>query len=321
MKKPFLASLLFSVFLVGLFSIGWIFRQDIYDYIRLIGYTPSNEIIALADDTTMLGDSRRLFYVNRPALTDKTEFNEHCREDERSIVLGCFISGEGIYLLNVDDRRLEGIEEVTAAHELLHAAYERLGNDQGKIDALVQNAYQRLTNDRVKDTVELYRKQDASLVPNELHSILGTEVRDLPSELETYYARYFENRSKIVALSEQYEQAFTDRRNQVRVYDEQLASIKSRIESLQSDLTSLNSNLRNQQAEMERLRAQDQNDAYNAQVPIYNSRVNQYNQDLDKLQSLIVRYNDLVKKRNDIASEEAELVEAIDSREAVPERQ
>ncbi len=296
-----------------------VFRQDIQDWRRLQGYTPPPEIVALAQDTTMLDSARRLFYIQHPQLTDKVTFNEHCRQNEQSIVLGCYVSNHGIYLLDVTDERLAGVKQVTAAHELLHAAYERLSDkERRQVDGWLQQVYDGLNDEHVKKTVELYREHDPSVVPNELHSIIGTEVRDLPVHLEEYYSRYFSDRLKIVAFSEQYEQAFIERRNQIRGYDEQLATLKGRIEGLQNDLASAHAELTGQRSHMNQLRRDGQIEAYNSEVPRYNARVNQYNRDIDRLQTLIAQYNDLVQQRNAIASEEAELVEAIDSRTAIP---
>ena len=38
------------------------------------------------------------------------------------------------YIYNVNDERLNGLKEVTAAHEMLHAAYERLPESDKKAD-------------------------------------------------------------------------------------------------------------------------------------------------------------------------------------------
>lgn len=301
-----------------------LYRQDISDYLRLRGYNPPPEVVQLADNTTLFDDSRRLFYVYRPLLTDKEQFNEYCRDNnnEFTIVLGCYIDRQGIYLLDVEDSRLEGVEEVTAAHELLHAAYARLSSKERQwVDGMLEETYAGVTNQRIKDTVEQYRKQDASIVNNELHSILATELRVLPPTLETYYARYFSDRLKVVAYSEKYEQAFIDRRNQIRAYDDQLTDLKSQIETLQASLAQAGEELKAQRNQMNALRSSGQTQAYNEQVPIYNAKVNKYNRDIDELSALIVQYNDIVQKRNEVASEEAELVEAIDSRTAVPQQQ
>lgn len=301
---------------------GFVFRQDLRDWWRLRGYTPPAEIARLATETTMYGDSQRLFYVQHPLLADKTTFNEFCRNNEQTIVLGCYVHGQGIYLLDVTDERISGVEEVTAAHELLHAAYERLSrSDKARIDKLLADTYDSITNERLRQTVEQYREQDPSVVPNELHSILGTEVRTLPNELEAYYRRYFTNRQAIVTFSEQYEQAFIERRNAIRAYDEQLAVLKDEISTLQADLEQQESALRTQRNQMNQQRSSGEISAYNAQVPVYNQKVNRYNSDVAELEDMVNEYNDIVQRRNDVAAEEADLVEAIDSREVVPEQQ
>lgn len=294
-------------------------RLAIFDWVRLRGYNPPVEVVKLADNTTMNLRMRQLFYVYHPSLEDKPTFNAHCRDSEQTIVLGCYINGRGIYLLDVTDDRLAGIEEVTAAHESLHAAYTRLsGKDRANVDRMVQGAFDSLGDQRVKDTIELYRKKDPNVVLNELHSILGTEVRTLPTALEEYYRRYFEDRLKVVGYSEQYEQAFTARKNQIKDYDAQLEALKQQIDVLQKSLVAAERDLARLRSSMNSLRSGN-TAAYNAAVPGYNQKVASYNAMIDQLSSLVNQYNEIVPKRNAIASEEEELVKAIDSREIVPE--
>lgn len=301
---------------------GFLLRQDVYDWWRLRGYTPSSEIVALADKTTLNEDSRRLFYVQHPLLADKAAFNDFCRDNEYTIVLGCYIHRQGIFLLDVTDDRLSGVEEVTAAHELLHAAYERLSSEEKfRINNLLIIEFERLNDKRINETIEQYRKQNPDIVPNELHSIIGTEVRSISPELEEYYSRYFNNRQEIVSYSERYEQAFIERRNQIRVYDEQLSSLNKEIEALQASLSAQNQALISQRNQMNSLKSSGNTQEYNKQVPIYNAKVQKYNQDISTLESKINQYNEIVQKRNAIAEEEAELVEAIDSRTAIPQQQ
>jgi hypothetical protein len=324
MRARSILSLGFSTLLLTAVIFAFLFRQEISDYIRLRGYTPSNQVIDLADDTTMVPAARRLFYVYRPQITDSETFNKHCRGhgNEYTIVLGCYISNDGIYLLDVKDERLRGIKEVTAAHELLHAAYERVGKkERQELDELLLETFAEINDERIRQTVEQYRKQDPAIVPNELHSILGSEVRDLPVQLEEYYARYFLDRSRVVSFSELYEQAFVERRNIVRDYDAQLAELRTRIDSMEAQLRQTDVELRAQREQMNYLRSSGQSEAYNAMVPDYNSKVNRYNNEVDELSSLIVQFNDIVQKRNSVAAEEAELVEAIDSRDVVPAQQ
>jgi hypothetical protein len=320
-KRRYVAGI-FTILVLALPVVGLWQRQAIFDLIRLHNYAPPAAISQLATDTTMQPSMRRMFYVYHPAIQDKTAFNNSCRDNEQTIVLGCYVNTKGIYLLDVTDARLTGVEQVTAAHEGLHAAYERLSSAERKrIDKLTGDYFATTTDQRLKDTIELYKKQDPGVVPNELHSILGTEVRTLPAELETYYRQYFSDRSKVVAYSEQYEKAFTERKNQIEAYDTQLAGLKKQIESLQVSLTAQSTSLSPERDRLNGLRSSGQTTAYNAAVPGFNQQVNSYNTNVDKLSVLISEYNDLVAKRNAIASEESELVKAIDSRTSVPARQ
>ena len=302
--------------------VGFTQRMALFDWWRLQNYTAPEIVDKLATDTTMVDSMRRLFYVYRPSVEDKTTFNQSCRENEQTIVLGCYVEGRGIHLLDITDSRLNGVEEVTAAHEALHAAYGRLSTSERRnVDAMTLAAFAAVTNQRIKDTVEQYRKQDAGIVPNELHSILGTEVRTLPAELDAYYARYFTDRSKVVGFSEQYEQAFTDRKNQIIAFDAQLASIKEQIAALQNTLASSAASLERERIQLDKDRSSGNIAAYNEGVAPYNRHVALYNQQIDQLTAFVDQYNDIVLKRNAIASEEQELTKSIDSRETVPGKQ
>lgn len=289
-------------------------RQAISDWWALRDYTPPERIVQLADQTTMVDSTRKLFYVNHPSLDDKASFNGHCRTTEQSIVLGCYVAHQGIFLLDVKDPRLNGVIEVTSAHEVLHAAYERLStNERTRIDRLTEEYFATQTDERIKNTVENYRKSDPSVVPNELHSILGTEVENLPTELESYYARYFSNRKQVVAFSKQYEQAFTDLRNQVSKYDEQLTAMKAQIDASEAEITTKGEALNAERSRMNNLLQAGRTQEYNAAVPGFNQQVNAYNTLVQKARNLVADYNATVEKRNALATEEQELVHAIDS--------
>lgn len=299
---------------LGALLYGITHAQDIHDWWRLKNYDPPQRIVELADDTTMTTPGRRLFYINHPDLGDKPTFREHCPTTEKSIVLGCYIGNQGIFLLDVKDSRLAGVIEVTSAHEMLHAAYERLDNsERERIDRLTSEFFEGLDNQRIKDTVENYRQRDASVVPNELHSILGTEVRNLSPELENYYSRYFKDRQKVVGYSEQYEQTFIELRQQVGDYDARLMDLKVQIESAQSEINELNQALQSERAELDRLLSSGDREGYNDRVPGYNQKVVEYNGLINNARQLISTYNSLVEKRNDLAEAEQELIDKIDS--------
>jgi hypothetical protein len=290
-------------------------RQAIFDWWRLLNYQPTAQIESLANDTTMTDDGRRLFYVYHAELQDSEAFNQSCEFGEQSIVLGCYVSGQGIYIYNVTDDRLDGIQEVTAAHEVLHAGYERLSSEERKrIDSLTFAEYTKLDDKRIKDAVEAYRKRDPNIVPNELHSIIGTEVRDISSELEKYYAQYFTNRKAIVAYSEHYEQAFIEQKEKAAALEKEIKEVRDQINNLEAQLRTTKTELEQQYASLQADRAQADPSSYNTRVRVYNSEVQAYNDGVKTSYVLIDKHNELVKQYNKVVSEEKELIEAIDSR-------
>jgi len=150
-----------------------------------------------------------LFYASAPSVQERSDFNQFCRKIvEKSAVLGCYTSGQ-IYIYNISDPRLDGIKDVTAAHEMLHAAYDRLSEgEKGEVDEMIETAAAQVDSENLKRKLALYDTTEPTQRLNELHSMLGTEIKTLPPDLETYYARYFTNRLTLVSLSERYEQVF-----------------------------------------------------------------------------------------------------------------
>ena len=313
-----ISSFVISLLFIGLAALGWQQRNAVYDMWRLHDYTAPSEIAKLADDTTMNDKTRRLFYVYRPSLDDKASFNGHCSNTEQTIVLGCYIQHQGIYLYNVPDQRLRGVIQVTAAHEMLHAAYDRLSKkDKEHVDALTSKYAKTITDERLKDTIENYRKKDPSVVPNELHSILGTEVRDLPPELEQYYTRYFTDRKAIVDYADTYKQAFTEREKEVSALDARLSTLKAQIDTLNASLETQQANLKSNYEALQQQKRSGNVQGYNQSVPVYNQAVSSYNASVNRERQMVAEYNSLVEQRNNLAVEENELIKALDSRSTI----
>lgn len=314
MKKLAIGGLVTSLIAAAAVGFSLANPYAIRDWVVLRNYTPPAEVERLADVTAMSEEGRRLFYVYDPRIESASEFNTHCTVAEESIVLGCY-NGRYIYLFDITDERLKGVEEVTAAHEMLHAAYDRLDEqEKARVDQLTAKALQKITNERIQNVVKSYRSRDPSVVPNELHSILGTEVRSLSPELEQYYAQYFTDRTKVVSYSESYEKIFTDLRAKVDAYDAELQLIRAQIDALEADLTTRAANIDAEQAQLEALRNSGQVAQYNARVPGFNASVNTYNSDLATYRQLIADYNAKVEVRNQASVEQNDLVEALDSK-------
>lgn len=315
MRFKRVASVSLSLSLIVASVLGILFRQNIYDWYRLNNYQAPVQVAQLAADVTMNEGSKRLFYVQHPEIEDKTVFRNFCSIYEQTIVLGCYSQGKGIFILKVDDPRLQGVEQVTAAHEFLHAAYDRLSSkERRKINGLLESVYRSIADSRIKKTVESYRSKDASVVPNELHSILGTEYRNLPAELENYYKRYFNDRAKIVGYSENYEEAFNEIKTKVESYDAQLGQLKSQIDQLKTDLALQAQAIQQERQHLDSLLSQKDYEAYNAGVDPFNQKIQQYNVQVVNTQSLIQRYNQLVEEQKALIVQAQELYQAIDTR-------
>jgi hypothetical protein len=128
-----IGKLLVLIGLVFLFAWLYIARQDIFDWARLRSYTPSAQIASVNSSIGLTPLGQKLLYVNQPEVyTNRADFASKCPIDmEKTIILGCYITGDrGIFLFEPSDSRLAGVVETTAAHELLHAAYERLPSDE-----------------------------------------------------------------------------------------------------------------------------------------------------------------------------------------------
>lgn len=203
---------LIALALIGLSAVVVLNRDFVYDTWRAYQFTPTVEISLMPDATGMNDRGRLLFYAHHPTLEGTQKFNSVCLNTEKnSMVIGCY-NGRSIYIFDVDNDEIEGIEEVTAAHEMLHAAYDRLSNaEKNRIDSKIRSLAVTLKDSpELKERMKSYQSLAENDQLNELHSIFGTEVRDLPADLEEYYGRYFSDRLKTVALYEQYAEVFKE---------------------------------------------------------------------------------------------------------------
>lgn len=315
--KNLLLGLLIVIW-VGVFyggiAFAYVHRQEIADWSRLYGYTAPAQIATIATQDTMTDTARRILYVNHPEVQASGLFAKSCskvQREEKTIVLGCYTGNQsGIYMLSVDDPRLDGVEQVTTAHEMLHAAYDRLNDtDRKRVDTMLVNYYNHnLKDERVLSTIEAYKKSEPHDVVNEMHSIFGTEVASLPPALESYYGRYFTDRHVVTSFAADYQSEFTNRQQQVASYDAQLKDIKAQIDSENADLERRDAQLSASRQHIEALRSSGDTAAYNAAVPGYNAQVDMYNNELAAVKRLIAQYNQLVEARNAIALEEQQLV-------------
>ncbi len=307
------------IILAGVYSIVILERQNILDWLSLLNYKPPQEIAAVANEDEMLPYTKRVFYVNKPQIDSKQVFAKYCpNSSEQTVVLGCYHSGQnGIFILSVNNSKLSGIEQVTAAYETLHAIYQRLdGSEQTQLNTELLNfEHSGLNSLVVKQQIASFEKTEPTQVLNEMTSLFGTEVQSLPPSLNSFYAKYFSNRQVIVNLYDSYEAAFTSRESLINADDQQLSSINSLINSEELSLKDRMSSLNDQQSTLDQEKAAGQINLYNQNAGVYNQNVDQYNSLVEKVKVQVDEYNAIVSQRNSIALEEQQLYQAITSPE------
>lgn len=195
--------------LSGLFIVAavWIFtnRQLILDQLSVWSYTPSSEVATVQERISMTDEGQFTFYATRPEVKTQASFNQACpRQEAGSPILGCYTTDDRIYIYNVSNDQLDGMEEVTAAHEMLHAVWYRTSeSEREKLATELKAAYEKIDDADLEKRMDYYERTEPGEFVNELHSILGTEVVSLGEPLESYYAQFFD-RGAVLKLHNQY---------------------------------------------------------------------------------------------------------------------
>ena len=208
-------------------AVGVVLNRDFWnDWYRGINYRPTAEMAAIRENLDLTGRGEFLFNAAQPELNEASEFNTNCRKDKSEIaVLGCYRDGY-IYIYNIVDDRLNGIRELTAAHELLHAVWTRMSNDEKKdLGTTLLQVYEDNT-ETLEEDIATYEEKDRL---EEIFVRAGTEVKSLPDNLEKMYAEIFENQDKIVDFYNNYIAVF-------RAMKLEMAELTSEMEILMDEI-------------------------------------------------------------------------------------
>lgn len=198
------------------------------DTLKGFAYEPSANVAEIEVDLELTQQGRRIFAATRPTVEGSAEFNEHCDSHDVEVsLLGCYTDGR-IYIYEIELAQLASANKVTAAHELLHAAWERMGKSERRaVSELLEQLYQE-QREWFDDELEVY---DGDERLEEIYARAGTKLKDLPAELETHYAKYFQNRLKIVQFYQDYEAPFLALRSEMEDLAEQINLIAAEIEA------------------------------------------------------------------------------------------
>ncbi|PZD71765.1 Chromosome partition protein Smc [Acaryochloris thomasi RCC1774] len=304
-------------------------------------YEPSSpEIERLAIATAMTPDAQQLFYKQEPKIKPKEQFHTLChksgRDREKTIILGCFTSNGykgNIVIQSVTEPRLQGMMEVVAAHEMLHAAYQELGKaERARLAPKLRKAAQRVKDSHLSSILEAYEAGDPEIYLNELHAYLGTELSDLGDpDLEQHYRQYFQDRQQVIALAQRsrsvlaqleaqatqlkpeidaLEVSLKEQKNVIRQADSELDTRQQRLQQMKADLRSLKQRAEASLRQGDSSLVQEfeyQKDRFNREVRQYNlqtqnlqERVAQINQQVETYKQKVDAYNNLAETNRSI---------------------
>ena len=199
-----ITSITLVVLLVAGIAVSYLARQQLVDQLAVWGYETTPAIESYIERSTMTDRGAFLFKASEPEITSDADFNDSCGSNEEGAgILGCYLPTSGTILLyDVTDDRLDGIEEVVASHEMLHAAWDRMSeSEQATLEVLLEDEAAKLADDdEFASRMDFYARAEPGERANELHSIIGTEIAKISPELEKHYAEYFSDRAALVAL-------------------------------------------------------------------------------------------------------------------------
>lgn len=225
-------------------------------------------------------DFKGKYYLlkSNPVRTSMDHVAEVCENDpDINLSLGCNVEIDGkfnIYISQVNEPVLRGIEKYSIVHEMLHTAYAKLSpEEKTKINAAIQEQYPMILASQdtiILNAIKPYDVNDLELINNELHSILPIFLGDLGEPLESYYNGLFKNRSKLAQEYRTSERVLIDAESAVKSWE---APLKKAEEDLNKGYELIES----QKNDLDYYERIGNIYAFNSIVPTYNSNVDLYN--------------------------------------------
>lgn len=293
-------------------------QQRIADQFAVWQFEPSASLELYVTESGMSDEGKFLFYASNPTIQSNPTFNSTCSNVEEDFgVLGCYFpSQKTIYLFDVTDDRLAGIEEVVAAHEMLHAAWDRTSaEERARLTPLLEAEAARMKDDPdFATTLEFYAKTEPGERSNELHSIIGTKFSELSPELEEHYAEYFSDRSAVVALHIKSDAVFTAQQDASKKLVGQLDALRV---SIDADYGSYNSGYDNLNRDIDDFNARADNGDFSSAEQFNNERAflierqDSLNALYDAIEADVSTYDDMVKQLEALNATISELNKSI----------
>ncbi len=306
---------------------GLIYKQEISDTFRALTFDPSPRAVEVLDAIELTPGGERLFLASRPTVDGSQHFNAQCAEvdhSEQGHVLGCYVN-QRIRLFDVQDERVTGIVEVTAAHELLHAAYARLGErDRQALARELRDVFDELSaNDpALAERMAVYEHLSPAAFANELHSVLGTEVRELPESLEAHYAQWFSDRAGLIDRFEAFHSVFAEFSAQAEAIELEMSTLRRDVEArsaeYEAEVKRFNGDAAVFQARNERFEFSDDVDGFERIRSELSERRDWLQAMQEGLQADIEHYNALREQLRELGRLSTDLDQQLDSTLAPP---
>lgn len=311
---------------------GWIFslllmaagvgiatnQQLIADQLAVWRYQPTAEVNSYVERTAMTDTGKFYLYASHPHVETTRKFNDLCgRTEAATAILGCYVSGR-IYVYGVSDARLDGIRDVTAAHEMLHAVYVRLSpSERAKVDSLIEAQYKTVVaTPELSERMAFYERTEPGERNNELHSIFATEFAELSPELEAHYGKYFQDRQRVVALHARYADVFAQLKSEAETLLATLKTLQSQIaqasDQYNADVTALNRQIEvfNRRAAAGDFSSQAQ---FSRERSVLLSQANMLDRQRSAIDADVARHEQLRTQYNETVTQSQDLYESIDS--------
>lgn len=326
-KKSFSSYLL--AFLAGAAFIGVFTQGHVSDYLSAAQYNVSPKMGTIVENISLTDPADLVFKASHPTLNKTQQFNQQCGAslDRESVqILGCYTSGK-IHLFEVTDERLAGMTEVTAAHELLHAMYQRLNFvEKANLKTLLKSEYEKTSKSdpAIVERMKVYAELNEDDFMNELHSVLGTEVENLSPALEGHYRTVFTDRGSVFKLFDSYTTYLKDLNDKIDDLTGKINALNVALgeeaEAYREALDSFNRDVdafvqRNQQYEF----SDNQGEFYRLRDE-FTVRKSQLEQEREGLNAKVAEYNKLRDELILLDETATEIVKSMDSSFAAPKK-
>ena len=236
-----------------------------------------------------------LFLRSKPQFVSDLQMRKYCSGNAAAnnkngfIEQGCYVpnssnSSRGNIYIREMPANLYDQEIVTAAYEMLHTVFFKIGIQNSSLVQAVEANYANLHNNVLTSQVNNFAITEPGYRDLELFSLLGTEFSTVTPTLANYYAPYFTNRSLTVNSYSSVTSTFQNEQNQLAQLKVNIAQEDSSANKAYADSLAW-ANVGNAYE-----------DSYN--YNIYKNYIAQENASISQYNQLSVEYNTLVTQYN-----------------------